>query len=545
MLQKVWKIKGKRQGAKTGDWLTKILAANRNLTSPKKLKEFLNPNLEQILEVELSQVDLGVKRVIEGIKNKQKMIVYSDYDADGISATAIMWETLYDLGANIMPYVPHRIKEGYGLAIPAITTLATSGVKLIITVDHGVTAREQVKHAKSLGVDVVITDHHVMPPIPPEPYAMVHSTNLCGAGVSWRFCWEIVKKYKPEYKDKLIEKLDLAAIATITDLVPLIGGSRAIVKLGLEKLKNPKRPGIQALVKSSGLKSQIGTYEIGHILGPRINAMGRIEHGLDSLRLLCAKNIVRADKLASLLSTTNTKRQDLTSTAITHAKTLVIQEHVVGVIAHESWHEGVIGLVASRLVETHYKPMIVIAKGENFSKGSARSIPGFNIVEAIRAQSEFLVDAGGHPMAAGFTIETKHIEAFTEKINKHSRSLLTEEILTPLIEIECELEVADITEKTYKETRLFEPYGVANPEPVFVTKRMTIDDVRTVGAKSDHLKLQVNDLGAIGFNMGNQKANLRPGQAIDLVYTLAEDLYSGGLQLKIRDLRQVSIAGNH
>lgn len=532
-----WKVKAKAPQSKKRDWLLNLMAKNRGLAS-SSLQEFLNPTVDQILKVKLSESQKGADRVIEAIKNKQKIIVYSDYDADGLCATAIMWETLYDLGANVMPYVPHRIKEGYGMSIPAISQMAKDGVKLIITVDQGVTANEQVNHAKKLGIDVVITDHHVIPKDPPKPYALVHSTALCGAGVSWRFCYDIVGEMKPSYKDRLIDKLELAALATIADLVPLIGGSRTMVKLGLEKLAQTRRPGLLALIKSSRINGTIGTYEVGHILAPRINAMGRIEHGIESLRLICAKNQVQADRLASLLSKTNTRRQDLTVKAVESALTLVQKDVLIGVVSHKDWHEGVIGLVASRLVETYNRPMIAIAQGQDFSKGSARSIPGFNIVEAIRESSELLVDAGGHPMAAGFTIETKHIEVFRQRISKYASKLITEDLLARRVEIECELEVADITRENLETVEKFEPFGVGNSRPYFLTRGMMLEDVRAVGQDSKHVKLQVDGVGAIGFNMGDLRAELRPGYKVDLVYSLAEDKYNGNnsIQLKIKDL---------
>lgn len=519
-----------------------LLAQNRGLTSPHKLKEFLNPTLEQIFKVKLSNLEKGKERVIRAIKNKEKIIVYSDYDADGLCATAIMWETLNDLGAAVLPYVPHRITEGYGLSNEAISKLAKEGTGLIVTVDHGVTALTQIEHAKKLGVDIVVTDHHVLPKMPPKPYALVHTTALCGAGVSWRFCYEVVKSQNPSYVNLLEEKLELAALATIADLVPLIDANRAIVKLGLEKLTVTKRPGIKALIKASGISTSIGTYEIGHIIAPRINAMGRIEHGIDSLRLLCAKSQDKADQLAHLLTKTNTRRQDLTQKAIEHARTQVSEQEVIGVIAHESWHEGVIGLVASRLVETFYRPMIVISKGGVFSKGSARSIPGFNIVEAIRSSSEFLVDGGGHPMAAGFTIETRHIEIFRENINKYAQKYLDEKLLTPQLEIECELNRADINNQTLKVIQELAPFGAGNPQPLFLTRSMIVEDVRSVGTDAQHLKLQVDGCDAIGFNLGNLRANLRPGYKVDLVYSLAEDKYNGNqkVELKIKDLKIVN-----
>lgn len=536
---KIWRVKNKHPDKSNKDWLTKVLAENRNLKTKRELEEFLNPSLDQIIGTKLTDLEIGIKRVERAIKDKEKIIVYSDYDADGITATAIMWEVLNDLGADVMPYVPHRIKEGYGLFIPAIERLAKAGVKLIITVDNGVTATKQIEAAKKLGVDVIVTDHHVLPKSPPKPHALVHSTDLCGAGVSWLFCYHLIKKINPDYEDKLMEKLELAAIATIADLVPLNGACRSIVKFGLSQLKNTKRPGLKALFKASGLSGDIGTYEIGHVIAPRINAMGRIEHGLDSLRLICARNKSQADRLASLLTTTNTKRQDLTTGAIESALTLVKSEHMVGVVAHNEWHEGVIGLVASRLVEKHNKPMIVISQGATHSKGSARSIPGFNIVEAIRSSSEFLVDAGGHPMAAGFTIETKYIEDFTKKINVYAQTNLKEDLLTPVVDIDCEISISDINWENLKTIKKFEPYGMGNPEPAFIIKHAQIDDIQTVGSTGQHLKLYVAGHTALWFNHGPEKAGLRPGDSIDLAFTISENKYNGNssIQLKIKDLQ--------
>ena len=536
VIAKIWKVKTKNPPKNKKNWLLQTMAQNRGLKNQVEMDEFLNPTIDQITNSVLSQIEKGVLRVVTAIKNKEKIIVYSDYDADGICASAIMWETLHGLGADVMPYVPHRIREGYGLSNPAIADLAKKGVNLIITVDHGVTASSQIEEANKLGVDVIVTDHHVLPKTLPKAVALVHTTKRCGAGVAWRFCWELLDKIRPEKKEGLLDKLELAAIATIADLVPLVGANRAIVKLGLEKLENTKRPGLKSLINNSGISGKIGTYEIGHILAPRINAMGRIEHGLDSLKLLCTKSPQQAQELAGLLAKTNTKRQDLTAGAITKAQEMVDISDLVGVIAHDSWHEGVIGLVASRLVEAHWRPMIVISRGQVYSKGSARSIPDFNIIEAIRASSQYLVDAGGHPMAAGFTIETQHIEIFKNSINTYAKKVIKEEMLSPVLEIECELDVEDINNNTLKTAETFSPYGVGNPEPFFLTKGMLVEDVRGVGQGNKHLKLQLNGISAIGFNLGESRTNIRPGYRIDVVYTLANDTYSGGLQLKIKDL---------
>ncbi len=540
-MQNIWKINSQNKNQinkKDRDWLVKVLAKNRGLDTPQKLKEFLNPTFEQITNANVGKTQIAVNRIEKAIKNREKIVVYSDYDADGINATAIMWETLYDLGANAMPYVPHRIKEGYGLAVDAISTLAKEKVSLIITVDHGVTAVKQIDHANKLGIDVIITDHHVLSEILPKAYCLVHTTDLCGTGVAWRLCFDLVKKLNPGYQSKLTEKLELAAIATIADLVPLTGANRAIVKIGLELLNKTKRPGIKSLLKLCRIKGPIGTYEIGHMIAPRINAMGRIEHGMDSLRLICAKNQKQADAKAELLASTNSRRQTLTTRAIESAFDIVDKSQLVGVTSHPDWHEGVIGLVASRLAETYHKPMIVISRGVSHSKGSARSIPGFNIVEAIRNSSEFLVDAGGHPMAAGFTIETRHIEAFSKKINIYAGNIITEEILAPVINIETKLDKVDISFQTLESIKQFEPYGMGNPQPIFLTENLLVEDIRTVGDANKHLKLQVGGFNAIGFNFGKLRSDLRPGYYVDLVYTMEKDNYSGRnqIQLKIKDL---------
>ncbi len=369
----------------------------------------------------------------------------------------------------------------------------------------------------------------------------MHTTDLCGAGVAWRFCWELVKKVRPQYKNKLLEKLELAAIATIADLVPLVGANRAIVKIGLRQINKTKRPGLKSLIKSARIKDKIGSYEIGHIIAPRINAMGRLEHGIESLRLLCAKNPKVASDLANLLFLTNTKRQNMTVEAVVQALEMYDKNQLIGVLGHEAWHEGIIGLIASRLAEKHHRPIIAISRGKKVSKGSARSIPGFNIVEAIRSSSEYLVDAGGHPMAAGFTIHTKHIESFSKKINVYAQKNISPSLLTPFIQLECELGTSEINLDTLNLVKNFEPFGVGNPQPIFLTKNMLIEDVRGVG-QNHHLKLFLNGVSAIGFGMGEERLRLRPGNNVDAAYTIEEDKFNGAnkVQMKIKDLRFTS-----
>ena len=358
------------------------------------------------------------------------MVVYADYDADGITAGAIMWETLWRLGARVMPYIPHRVDEGYGLSEKGIDAVRVEyDPSLIITVDHGITAHAQVEYAKKLGIEVIITDHHVKPEKLPRS-TIVHTTLLSGSGVSWFVATQMMQSQgKKGDGDQLSELTALAAIGTIADLLPLTGVNRSIVKFGLEMLRKTKRTGLNALIAEAGIeKKSIDTFSVSHMLAPRLNAMGRLEHAIDALRLLCTKDEMKAKLLAQKLGLTNKERQQLTIDTVTHAKDLVPKTlKKLLFIAHETYNPGVIGLVAGRLVEEYWRPAIVLSVGAEFAKASARSIPGFNIVEAIRTCSDLLVDVGGHPMAAGFTVETKNLDKLKKRLEVLAEKELDDE----------------------------------------------------------------------------------------------------------------------
>ncbi|TSC53167.1 MAG: single-stranded-DNA-specific exonuclease [Microgenomates group bacterium LiPW_16] len=534
------------------DEIVAILLKNRGLKTKREIEEFLNPPKPQTLTPKLAgiktdQFAKAVGRIKRAIVQKQSIIVYSDYDADGVCGAAILWETLNKLGAKVMPYIPHRVEEGYGLSHKGIDFIKKEyDAKLIITVDHGIGSLEKINYAKKQGIEVIVTDHHIVPERLPAAYAIVHTLSLCGAGVVWVLAQALGLKRENQNSDFL----DLVAIATIADMVPLTGANRILVKYGLEELNQTKRIGLKALIAEVGCqRGKIGVYEIGHILAPRLNAMGRMEHAMDSLRLLCTRDSQRASNLARHLDQTNRARQELMKQTLDHAKSSnQLTSQSIGkliFIHHESYQQGVIGLVAGKLVEEFYRPAIVIWRGETFSKASARSINGFNIIEAIRKTQDLLVDAGGHPMAAGFTVETRNLEILQKRLTEIAEKELDEEKLTRVLKIDCEVGLEDLNFELYGNIAEFSPFGLGNPEPVFATRGVIVKDVRAVGSNGRHLKLLITHnsspttISAVAFGFGKLFPQLSPETPIDVAYTLSVDEWNGEnrLELKIRDIK--------
>jgi single-stranded-DNA-specific exonuclease len=342
--------------------------------------------------------------------------------------------------------------------------------------------------------------------------------------------------------------LELVALATVADLVPLVGANRTLLKFGLEQLRKTQRIGLKELFLESGIDpGKIGVYEIGHIIAPRLNAMGRLEYAMDSLRLLCTNNKERARKLAQLLGSTNRERQTLTIETAEHAKSEV-RSQKLGVrsllfISHVSYQQGVIGLVAGKLVEEFYKPSIVVSIGEKYSKASARSVSGFNIIEFIRSASELLVDDGGHPMAAGFTVETSKLLILQKTLEEKAEELLDEDKLTRILKIDCEIPMDFVSENLYDEIQKLSPFGMGNPEPTFMSRNVVIENMKLIGRDGKHVKFVFHDkrrIDAIAFGMGERASELHIGDKVDVVYTIDENVWNGNksLQLKVKDLRR-------
>ena len=536
----IWKVqKTQPPESLTIPEIFNILLENRGLTNTQAVLDFLKPDLSKLKDLHFDDMHKSIKRIEDAIDKKEKIIVYSDYDADGISAAAILWETINTLGGNVLPYIPNRLTEGYGFSNSAIKSLAEKGTSLIISVDHGITAKEEIALAQSLGVDVILTDHHLPPKDLPLPYSKIHSTLICGAGVSWKLSYELYKHFNLPLED-IYEKLSIAAIATIADQMPLTGHNRAIVKHGIEYLRQTKRPGLLELFNVSLLKSsQIDEYHLGHVIAPRINAMGRLESAIDSLRLYCTNSPKKAKDLAKILQDTNIKRQELTGSGVIEAFRSVNENDNLLILDSPSWHEGIIGLIAGRVNDKFNKPTIVISVGEKFSKGSARSIDGVDITELLRsAGSELLEDVGGHTMAAGFTIKTKNISNLKKELfkvfeKKYSGVPFQKEIL-----VETEILPHHVSLELLEKITKLKPYGNANPEPIFLIRKLKILSLRKIGSDQSHIKIEFNSISAIGFRLAEKSANFRPGDSVDIIFTLNLNDFNGkkSLQLILIDL---------
>jgi len=433
----IWQIAASFTDSHKGtveEQILRQLLAEKGCTTHADAEKFLHPVHPETFTpsdvgIDTKSLQAAVSRIGKAIQKKESVVVYADYDADGITAGAVMWETLWKIGARVMPYVPHREKEGYGLSRAGIDAVREQyDPSLMITVDHGITAHEHVAYAQSLGIDTIVTDHHVAPKkIPDCP--VVHTTQLSGSGVSWFTSRMVAEKFGNEAVQRWVQDLiSLAAFGTIADLVPLLSINRSIVAYGLETMRKTGRVGLLALLADAQVeKDAIDTYTVSHMLAPRLNAMGRIEHALDALRLLCTTDREKAILLARKLGLTNKARQKMTEDMVAHANGQMYDSPNAGkkliFLAHETYNQGIIGLVAGKITETYYRPSVVVSVGDEFSKGSARSIPGFNIIEAIRACSRLLVDAGGHPMAAGFTVATKNLDKLQKKLEDGCDSL--------------------------------------------------------------------------------------------------------------------------
>lgn len=548
------------------DELIKILLKNRGIKNSEEIESFLHPKLENVtidsVDLDKKQLEKSLKRIEKAISKKERIIVFGDYDVDGITGTAILWETLHSMGANVMPYIPHRVEEGYGLSIKGIENILQkmSDCSLIITVDNGIVANNAVAFANDHGIEVIVTDHHAVGEKLPNAFSIVHTTKLCGAGVAYLLSQEIIKDKsgkvaelqsgtvkKEDSGHATTEHLDLVCLGTIADLVPLTNANRILVTFGLEALRNTTRPGLLALFEEAGIDAKnIGTYEIGHIIAPRLNAMGRLESAMDSLRLLCTKDSLRAKVLAEKLGITNRERQlmtfRMTEHAITSVKRKVGRVKNILFIADDSYEQGVIGLIAGRLVETFYRPAIVLAKGEKISKASARSVAGFNIIEFIRKHAHLILEHGGHPMAAGFSVETEKIIMLQDALEKLAGEQLTEDMLRRNLRIDCELPFEMIDQHLYKLIQQLAPFGMNNTEPVFVSRNISLRDMRVIGQEGKHLKLRLGNsitLDAIAFGMGYMYGDLKLGDTVDVAYTIDENTWNGNtkLQLKVKDLK--------
>ena len=539
----------------TKESILDVLLTNRGILSVQERLRFINPSLVSVtpdaVGIDKKHLAKALKRIRKAIEKKERIIVFGDYDVDGITGSAILWETIFGLGGDVLPFIPDRLVEGYGLSVSALENADIQQNKpdLIITVDNGISANPAVTYANAQGIDVIITDHHTVGDVLPEAYAIVHTTKLCGAGVAYLLSLELRKYLKKdviEAGSNDDRHLELASLGTVADLVPLTGANRVLVKEGLQKIHKTTRIGLQSLFEQAGISQEnIGVYEIGYIIGPRLNASGRLNSAMDSLRLLCTTDEKRARLLASKLESTNKKRQQLMKDASEHAITFLegsSEQKKILVVAHETYPEGIIGLIAGRIVEAFYRPAIVLSIGEKTSKASARSVKGFDIIAFLRTHQEYFINVGGHPMAAGFTIETQKLRLLQSLLEVDADDLLEDDMLIRTINIDCKLPFTIISLDLYKHIQQLAPFGMGNFEPVFMTNNVTIQNMRVLGKNNTHLKLTVTADGkqfdAIGFGMGEMAEKLSVASKVDIAYTIDENTWNGNtkIQLKLKDI---------
>lgn len=537
------------------------LLYQRGLHEPSIARAFLNADYSSGLHDPFAMRGMAAAagRIAEAIERGELIAVYGDFDVDGITAVALLTQAIKAMGGRIRPYIPHRAREGYGLNNLAISQLKADGVTLLVTVDCGISNYAEVAEANRLGLDVIVTDHHHPPMLLPPALAIVNPRQpdcaypfkgLVGVGIAFKVVQALARYGKRPAGLRGRDLLDLVALGTVADMGPLHDENRVLVRAGLIALNESSRPGVLALVAAAGLSpGMIDSDAIAFALAPRLNAAGRLADARRAYELLLADERMKADLLAAELNTTNRERQALTRQLYAMAETMVMRsgrtEHPLIVVSHPGFNAGVIGLVAARLVETYHRPVIVIEQGEETSRGSARSIPGFSIIDLFDQCADLFVRYGGHAAAAGFTISTNQITALEQRLLALGRQRLSAEQLVPRLLIDATVPLRDISWDLYAALCQLEPFGQGNPQPMFMTPNVTVIDPQPT-TDGNHLRMRVRvgqtSFEAIGFHFGRFADALRRHPNIDLAYQLAVDEWNGQrrLRLLVRDFRRAT-----
>ncbi len=516
--------------------LVASLLVRRGLNTASLAKNFLYEHVEQCYDPYLlTGMDIAVNRIHQAIESQEPILIFGDYDADGVTSTSVMLLTLKELGAVVDFYIPNRFTEGYGPNEPAFRHAHESGVKLIITVDTGISAVHEASVLKDLGVDLIITDHHEPGPILPEALAIIHPKlpgssypfkELAGVGVAFKLSHALLGQL-PEHL------LEFVAIGTIADLVPLIDENRYLVKRGLKKIRSSSRAGIKALCKQAGIEQQtIDEETIGFTIGPRINAVGRLDSADPALHLLLSEDLDEAQMLAEEIDSYNKERQRIVSSIAEEAIQQVndfypIEENSVIVVGQEGWNAGVVGIVASRLVEAFYRPTIVLSfdREKGIAKGSARSIEGFDLFKNLSTCREILPHFGGHPMAAGMTLKLEHVDELRFRLNELAVNQLSEEDFIPITSVDLEMSIKDVQLTALEELQLLAPFGTSNKKPKILFKDAQISQIKKIGANQNHLKLSLEHEGVIldgiGFHLGEKVDHISPHSKLSVVGELS------------------------
>jgi len=524
------------------------LLYNRGISEPSQAELFLSA--DKRLEADpflLPDIHQAVSRTYQALFSGEQIAIYGDFDADGITATALLVQGLSALGGKVIPYIPHRYREGYGLQVAALEKLHKQGVSLIITVDTGITAIAEIQKAGKMGVDIIVTDHHLpLASLPPALAVVNHkrndsicqSTELAGVGVAFKFLQALLKgSGREELPNSL---LDLVALGTITDMIPLTGDNRYWVKRGLELINNTERPGLQEMMRCASLKpGNLDAESVSWILGPRLNAAGRLDDAATSYQLLLTQDRREAASIASNLEEKNAKRQRLTSELLERARESIITAGTdlpLLMTGDENYPTGVMGLVAGRLSEEFYRPVILFKFGPETCRGSGRSISEFDLMAALKDCRDLLSNFGGHTKAAGFSVPTANLPQLQKRLLTIAEAQLTGLDLRPHIDIDAEVPLSVFTDNAFKEIQSLAPFGSGNPLPAFVSRRVEVVDQRQIGSRGEHLGLKLKQGGtvwdAIGFRCGNRAQEATT--YLDIAYNLYIDRWNSEEKLRLK-----------
>ncbi len=525
------------------------LLYNRGLTEPSQLEPFITADKRLCGDPSrLPDIQPALARIYRALLSGENIAVYGDFDADGITGTALLVQGLSSLGGKVIPYIPHRLTEGYGLNTTALENLHRQGISLVISVDCGITALAEVKRANQLGLDIIITDHHSpLPEIPPAT-AIINPkradssypfSELSGAGVALKLLQAVLQSLgKEEQLDGLI---DLAALGTVADMAPLAGENRYLVKQGLKLINANPRLGIKEMMSQAGLNpGSLDAESISWVIAPRLNAAGRLAHAMTSYKLLMTKSTQEACSLAVWLEEKNAERQRLTTKVLAKARKQVLAQGIspLLVAADSDYPLGIAGLVASRLAEEFYRPTIVIRTGEVVSSGSGRSIPEFNIIQALNQCHRLLSQFGGHSQAAGFTLPTKNLPELTRHLSQLASEQLAGADLRPQLNIDAEVALPALSGDTFNAIQKLAPFGRGNPAPTFLSQRTEVVNCRTMGNNGEHLKFRLKQGGVVwegvGFGLGGYRANV--SSHLGIVYNLEVDRWGGEERLRLNIL---------
>ncbi|MBO5699078.1 MAG: single-stranded-DNA-specific exonuclease RecJ [Bacteroidaceae bacterium] len=542
------------------------LLVNRGFTTPHEVKRFFRPQLSDLHNPFLmNDMQLAVDRLNEAIGQKERIWVYGDYDVDGCTAVALVYKFLQQFTSNIDYYIPDRYDEGYGVSFKAIDYAYEMGAKLIVVLDCGIKAVEEIAYAKTKGIDFIICDHHVPDDVLPDAVAILNPkrldntypyTDLSGCGVGFKFMQAFALNNGIEF-NKLHSLLDLCAVSIASDIVPIMGENRILAYHGLRMLNTNPSVGLRAVAEVCGVADrEIVMNDIIFKIGPRINASGRMQNGREAVQLLVERDIDEAIEIANRIDQYNEARKDLdkqmTEEAIEKSKLIPnIENRKSVVIFNKEWHKGVIGIVASRLTEYYYRPAVVLTYSDGMATGSARSVSGFDVYSAVQSCADLLENFGGHTYAAGLTLKAEHVEEFNQRFEAYVAEHILDEQTRPMLNIDAVLDFNDVNLRFYQDLKRFAPFGPSNPKPIFCTHKVyDYGTSKVVGRGQEHIKLELVDnksnnvMNGIAFGQSSQARYIKTKRAFDICYAIEENTHKRGeIQLQIEDIRPLEEVG--